>query len=325
VKTFKLAIVGTGHVGSYVLADAMKLGLFSKIGLIDREKDITLGEALDQEHATALPHTSHTTVTYGSYEQCSDADIIVISASEKLKQEGHETGAIVERTELTNSSSKIIREVMGEIVKQTKEAIIICITNPVDIVTYIAENEFDYPQGKIFGTGTMLDSARLRRSIADNYEVDPKSVTGFMMGEHGSTAFPVLSHLNISGIPFDDLNHFFTPKRVLSDPEAISEEVVKLAYDIYWGKGWTNAAIAQATITLIKAILLDEKTIHPVSVTLKGEYGYNNTIATSLPCIIGENGIEARIPVKLNEWEMKKFHKSAEYVQGILKQANALK
>ena len=119
---------------------------------------------------------------------------------------------------MTGKNVAVIREVMAEIIKYTKEAIIILITNPLDTVTYIAASEFDYPKGRIFGTGTMLDSARLRKVISQQYGVDPKSVTGYMMGEHGFTAFPVVSRLAINGIRYDEFGTYFPEVETL-DPE----------------------------------------------------------------------------------------------------------
>lgn len=324
VKTHKLVIIGCGHVGSSLLSDAIKIGMFSEIALIDRQEKIALGEAIDQNHATALFHSFNTQVTVGGYEQCQDADIIAISASEKLNQTGREEGEQINRTELTHSSATIIREVMGQITRYTNQAIIICISNPVDTVTFIAENEFNYPQGKIFGTGTMLDSARLRQIIAKNYNIDPKSVTAFMLGEHGSTAFPVLSHANVSGIPLADLNQYFQGVSELNDPNRLGQEVIQLAYDVFWNKGWTNSAISQVVISLIKSILLNEKTLYPVTVTLQGEYGYDGNLATSLLCLIGAQGVEKRLALPLNHWEEENFKASADYIQTTLRQAGAL-
>jgi L-lactate dehydrogenase len=221
-------------------------------------------------------------------------------------------------------TSKTIRDVMGNIVEHTKEAIIIVITNPLHTILYIAENEFDYPEGKIFGTGTMLDSARLRNVFANAYDVDPKSVVGYMMGEHGATAFPVLSKLNIQGVAYEELDQYFDrdPQVDLSSPEDIKKNVVSAAYDVFNGKGWTNAGVAQAAVTMAKAVVLDERSVYPACTTLRGEYGYNGNVALSMPCIIGVNGVEKRLPVSLNTWEEEKLHESAAYIQKAMQDAD---
>src|SRR5699024_9171536 len=137
------------------------------------------------------------------------------------------------------------------------EAVIILITNPLDAMVYVAENEFDYPKGRIFGTGTMLDSARLRHAVAANYNIDPKSVTGYMMGEHGMTAFPVFSRLTIQGFNEKEIDAHFQGKEAL-DRNKFRQKVVNTAYDVLNGKGWTNAGVAQSAMILAKAVLLNE-------------------------------------------------------------------
>lgn len=318
MKTNKLAVIGVGHVGSYVLADAMKIGLFSEIVVIDKDKDIAFGEALDQAHATALPYMTNIDVYAGDYADCADADVVICAAGPSIiKTEDNETP---DWAMLAMENGKVIREVMEGITKYTKEAIIIFITNPLDTVVYIAENEFNYPKGRIFGTGTMLDSARLRHVVANNYNIDPKSVTGYMMGEHGLTAFPVFSRLNVQGFGEEELDHIFVGKEPL-DREKFGQKVVKSAYDVLNGKGWTNAGVAQSAITLTKAVLLNEKSVYPVSTTLQGQYGYHGDVALSMPCIIGRNGVEKQLEIELDEKELELLHKSAEYIQETMKVA----
>lgn len=317
----KLVIVGVGHVGSYVLSDAMKTGLFAEIGVIDILENVAYGEALDQAQATALTYMNNVDVKSGGYEQCSDADVIIVAAGPSIVPDENNPKGQPDRASLTKINCEVIREVMGGITKYTKEAIIILITNPLDTMVYIAENEFDYPLGRVFGTGTMLDSARLRKFIADTYKVDPKSVTGFMMGEHGRTAFPVLSHVNVSGIRFKELDKYFEASSDIQDPDMVKASVVSSAYNVLNGKGWTNAGVAQAAITMAKAILLDERSVYPASTTLRGQYGHNGDIALSMPCIIGREGIIKQLPVELNEWESKKLEESIKFIKATIVEA----
>ncbi len=163
----KLVIVGVGHVGSYVLADAMKMGLFAEIGLIDILKNVSFGEALDQAQSTALTYMNNVDVKSGGYEQCADADVIIVAAGPSIIPDTNNPDAKPDRTLLTRTNCEVIREVMVGITSYTRDAIVILITNPLDTMVYVAENEFGYPTGRIFGTGTMLDSARLRKIVAD--------------------------------------------------------------------------------------------------------------------------------------------------------------
>ncbi|WP_411680616.1 lactate/malate family dehydrogenase [Clostridium thailandense] len=317
----KLVVVGVGHVGSYVLADAMKTGLFAEIGVIDILKNVAYGEALDQAQATALTYMNNVDVKSGGYEQCADADVIIIAAGPSVIPDPDNPEDEPDRTLLTKMNCEVIREVMTGITKYTKEAIVILITNPLDTMVYIAENEFGYPVGRVFGTGTMLDSARLRKLIADTYQIDPKSVTGYMMGEHGSTAFPALSHVNVSGIPFIELNQYFQATADIQSPEVVKASIISAAYKVLNGKGWTNAGVAQAAVTMAKAVLLDEKSVYPASTTLRGQYGHDGDVALSMPCIIGREGILKQLPIKLNEWEAQKLEESISFIQATMRDA----
>lgn len=316
MRKSKLVVAGVGHVGSYVLADAMKLGLFSEIAVIDINEKVAYGEALDQAHATALTYMANTTVRAGDYSECEDADVIICAAGPSVI--GSEEGAMPDRALLAEKNAEVIREVMTGITQYTKDAIIIMITNPLDTMVFIAENEFDYPKGRVFGTGTMLDSARLCHVIATNYHIDPKSVTGYMMGEHGHTAFPVFSRLNVRGFGEKELDAVFNGIELL-DREKMGQQVVKEAFAVLNNKGWTNAGIAQAAITLAKAVMLDERSVYPVSTTLQGQYGYDGNVALSMPCIIGRNGVEKQLEITLDEQEMEWLHKSAKYIQETMK------
>ncbi len=318
----KLVVVGVGHVGSYVLADAMKIGLFAEIGVIDILKNVAYGEALDQAQATALTYMNNITVTDGGYEQCADADVIIVAAGSSVIPDPANPKAEPDRAQLTKANCGVIREVMAGITRHTREAIVILITNPLDTMVYIAENEFGYPRGRVFGTGTMLDSARLRKLVADTYAIDPKSVTGYMMGEHGRTAFPVLSHVNVGGIPFAELGQYFTAKQDINDPEVVKAKIVSAAYEVLNGKGWTNAGVAQAAITMARAVLLDERSVYPACTTLRGQYGHDGDVALSMPCIIGREGIVKQLPVTLNAWESARLAESAAYIQATMKDAN---
>jgi L-lactate dehydrogenase len=317
----KLVVVGVGHVGSYVLADAMKIGLFAEIGVIDVLSDVARGEALDQAHATALTYMNNVDVRSGGYEQCADADVIIVAAGPSVVPDPNDPKGEPDRARLTTTNCAVIREVMGGISRQTRDAVVILITNPLDTMVYIAENEFGYPRGRVFGTGTMLDSARLRKLIADTHGIDPKSVTGFMMGEHGRTAFPVLSHVNVAGIPFADLGRYFPASEDLGDPEVVRARIVTAAYDVLNGKGWTNAGVAQAAVTMARAVLLDERSVYPASTTLRGQYGHDGDVALSMPCLIGREGVLKQLPVDLNPWETRKLEESIDFIRATMRDA----
>jgi L-lactate dehydrogenase len=311
----KLVIVGTGHVGSTVINTALSLNLFSEIVTIDKKKNKAKGEALDVSHSTPFEYNPNTRVYSGGYEECADANVIIISAGPSIMPDDK-----ADRLILAERNVPVMKDVMSSISKYTKDAVIIIITNPLDVMVYYAENFFGYPKNKVFGTGTSLDSARFRRIIANKYDVDPKSVQGYMLGEHGNSAFPAWSRLNIAEVHSDDLDKYFTSKEPL-DREKIASEVVQVAYDVLNLKGWTDSGIAMAACRLAKAVVLNERSVLPVSTTLEGEYGLTD-VALSIPCIITNEGVERRVPVPLSEDEVEKLKKSAESIKKTINSVN---
>ncbi|MBV7281419.1 L-lactate dehydrogenase [Corynebacterium sp. TAE3-ERU30] len=319
VSPHKLVVIGVGHVGSYVLADAMKMGLFGEIVTIDIAEGVAHGEALDQHHATALSSMTSTAVRAGDYSDCADADVIICAAGPSIIPSAE--NSTPDRAELASINAAVIRDVMKQVVDHTRDAVVIMITNPLDTTLYVAENEFDYPAGKIFGTGTMLDSARLRRIVADKLGVSPLSVSGYMMGEHGLSAFPVLSHLSVGGLSVAELEQTFTGVHL--DPERLAEDTVQAAYEVLNSKGWTNAGVAQSAVLMARHVVLDEKVIVPACTTARGEYGFDGDVAFSMPTLLGRGGAERRFAVSLNDWEEAALERSVAAIRTAISAAQA--
>lgn len=310
-----LVVIGAGHVGSYVVADAAASGLFRDIAVIDLDEGVAHGEALDQHHATALPSRTNTHIHAGSYADCAGADVIIIAAGPSIIPDPDSPDGPPDRTLLTEHNSQVIRQVMGDIAAVTKEPVVIIITNPVDTLAYIAATEFGFPDGRVFGTGTMLDSARMRRLIADRHGIDPSSVTGVMLGEHGLSAVPALSQINVSGMPPEELG--------LGEPyelEELASAVVSAAYEVFNAKGWTNAGVAQSAVLLARTVLLDERSVYPVSLPLTGQYGLTD-VALSLPCVIGAGGVRTRLAPRITAEEQTRLAASASVIRGAMARA----
>lgn len=315
----KIGIVGLGHEGSQVLTEVIQLGIFREIVSIDIIEHLSDGEALDHQHTRSLYSTNNVNIKGGNIADLNDADVIIIAAGESIQQ-GSEAP---DRTLLTEASTRVIRDVMGQIAKVTKDAIIIVITNPLDTILYIAQTEFDYPKEKIFGTGTTLDSARLRSVIGDYYNVDAKSVQANMLGEHGMTAFPAFSKITIDGIPISEYTQI-VGKELINEDE-IKDYVVQVANDVLNYKGYTNAGIAKVAATLAKAVILDERSVFPVCTVIDKEYGYSGDVAFSIPSIIGKDGVVQKLEVTLNEKELKLLHDSASFIKEIIAKAQKVK
>lgn len=314
----KLVIVGVGHVGSAILNCALSFNLASEIAVIDILEKKALGEALDSSHTTPFTESTNVNIHAGTYEDCKDAKVIIIAAGPSVLP-----GENVDRLSLAGRNVEVMKDIMNSITQYTKDAVIIMITNPLDVMVYYAQNFFGYPKNKIFGTGTTLETARFRRIIANKYNVDPKNVHGYILGEHGNSAFPAWSLVNIAGVSYDRLDDYFHPQELL-DCEKTASEVVKVAYDVLNFKGYTNAGIAMAACRIAKAVLFNERSILPVSTTLQGEYGLNN-VALSLPCLITGEGIERRVEVPLLDVEIVKLKNSAENISSVIKSVGLIK
>lgn len=308
----KLAIVGLGKVGSAVLARAIAFQLAPEIVCIDIDTKRAEGEALDASHSTPCSYSPNIKVYAGDYEEVRDARVIIIAAGPSILP-----GENLDRLLLAKRNIAVIKDIMDEITRYTREATIIMITNPLDITTYLAATRFDYPAGHLFGTGTTLETLRFKRIMANRYNVDAKDVQGYMLGEHGNSAFPAWSLVNIGGIPLERLDDFFKMSEPL-DREKVAQSVVQTAYDVLNFKGWTNTGIAMGACRLAMAVLLNERCILPVSMPLQGEYGLTD-VALSLPGLITEKGVEQRFALDLPEDELEKLRFSANSVKTVLR------
>ena len=258
----KLGIVGLGRVGSQVLTDVQYLNLFSEIVLVDDKDEIASGEALDHNHSQGLFNTAHIKIKAGDYQDLADADFIVVAASVPTdKNDG-------DRTLLAQGNHDIIKNIMSQVSKVTQDAIIILISNPVDSMVYFA-NQVDYPSNKIIGTGTALESSRFRTIIAHHYHIDPKNVEAFVIGEHGEHAIPVWSKVRIHGMSLTEYEALSNSPKI--DKAHITSIINEVSMDVFYQKGWTNAAISRVTTSLIQTITLDQRTIIPLT-SISKEY-----------------------------------------------------
>lgn len=307
----KIVIVGTSNVGSAVLNKLMDFQLASEIVLIDLNEEKAKGEALDASHSTSCIYSTNINIHAGTYADCKDAGIIIITAGPSIRP-----GETPDRLRLASVNTKIMSSVMSEIAKYTKDAMIIMITNPLDVATYHVSTAFDYPREKIIGTGTLLETFRFRRILANKYHVDTKNIHGYVLGEHGNSAFPAWSTVDIAGLGLEHLDEYFhLPEKL--DRSAVEDEIVQVAYDVINWKGFTNTGIAMVACRLVKAILYDEHTILPMSAVLEGEYGIND-VALSIPRMLCSTGIVRSFEIHLTEKELNLLHVSADSVRSAL-------
>lgn len=310
----KAAIIGCGFVGSASAFSLMQSAIFRELVLIDANKERAEGEALDISHG--IPFSRPMKIYAGDYDDISDAGIIIITAG--ANQQPGET-----RLDLVKKNIAIFQKIIPEISKRDFKGILLIVANPVDILTYAAIKLSGLPENRVIGSGTVLDTARLKCEIGDHLNVDNRSVHAYIIGEHGDSEIAAWSSANISGIPLNDfceMRGHFDHKRAT---EKIAADVRNSAYEIISRKKATNYGIAMSVKRICEAIVRDEKSILPISAMMHGEYGIQD-IVLSMPCIVGKNGFETHVPISLNKEEVEKLYKSARILKDILKENNLL-
>lgn len=310
VDTRKAAIIGCGFVGSASAFALMQSGLFSELVLIDANHDKAEGEAMDIAHG--LPFAGQMKIYAGDYDDIVDAAVIIVTAG--AAQKPGET-----RLDLVNKNVNIFKSIIPEIAKRNYKGILLIVANPVDILTYTAVKLSGLPENRVIGSGTVLDTARLKYALGEHLEVDSRSVHSFIIGEHGDSEIVAWSSTNVSGIPVNDfceLRGHFNHEEAM---HRIADDVKNSAYDIIEKKGATYYGIAMSVKRICECIMRDEKSILPISSMMHGEYG-NSDICLSMPTVVGREGVETRVPIQLNEQEESALSASAEQLSKVAAQ-----
>jgi L-lactate dehydrogenase len=306
----KCAIIGCGFVGATTAYTLMQSALFSELVLIDLDRRKAEGEAADLNHG--LPFHAPMEIYAGDYSDLSDASIIIITAG--ASQKPGQT-----RLDLVRNNIRIFEEIIEKILKYNRDAILLVVTNPVDILTYATIVFSKFPAYRVIGSGTVLDTARLKYLLGSHLGVDFRNVHSFIIGEHGDSELPVWSDANVSGI---DLNSFCESCHRDGSRETLNslfENVKNSAYRIIENKGATYYAIAESVKKIVCTIVKDENTVLPVSTLICGHYGLDN-VTLSVPCIVGRSGIKEILDVSLDETETHLLRQSAQKLNGIIKE-----
>lgn len=310
VDTRKAAMIGCGFVGSASAFALMQSGLFSELVLIDANHDKAEGEAMDIAHG--LPFAGQMKIYAGDYDDIVDAAVIIVTAG--AAQKPGET-----RLDLVNKNVNIFKSIIPEIAKRNYKGILLIVANPVDILTYTAVKLSGLPENRVIGSGTVLDTARLKYALGEHLEVDSRSVHSFIIGEHGDSEIVAWSSTNVSGIPVNDfceLRGHFNHEEAM---HRIADDVKNSAYDIIEKKGATYYGIAMSVKRICECIMRDEKSILPISSMMHGEYGISD-ICLSMPTVVGREGVEIRVPIQLNEQEESALSASAEQLSKVAAQ-----
>ena len=309
VNPRKAAVIGCGFVGSATAFTLMQSRLFSELVLLDVNMEKADGEAKDIAHG--IPFAGQMKLYAGTYDDAADAAIIIITAG--ANQKPGET-----RLDLVQKNTAIYQGIIPEIVKRDFGGILLIVSNPVDILTYVALKLSGLPENRVLGSGTVLDTARLKYALGEHLGVDSRSVHSFIIGEHGDSEIAAWSSTNVSGIPLNDFcemrGHFNHDAAM----DAIAEKVKNSAYEIISKKQATYYGIAMSVKRICECIVRNERSILPVSAMMHGEYGIED-ITLSMPAIVGIGGVETHVPIALSEEEAEKLVESAKKLKEVAK------
>ena len=307
IKERKIAIIGAGHVGSHVGYTLASQGLAENIIYIDIDKKKAFAQALDIfDSVVYLPH--RVVVESGDYGDIDDAEIMVICAGPLPNPNMTQT-----RMDTLGDTIAAMKDVISNIKKTKFSGIIINISNPADVITHYIQNKLNYDYKRIISTSTTLDSARLRRALSEELNIDQKSICAYALGEHGESQMVAWSTVSIAGKPLLELMKEKPEKYGKLDLNKIAEKGRRGGWEVLEGKGSTEFGIASSLAEIVRAIICNEHRILPVSVYLNGEYGQKDVYA-SVPAVLGKDGVEEIIELNMTEEEKKLFDSSCKFM-----------
>ena len=312
IKKGKVVLVGAGFVGMSMAYTMLNRGGVNELVLIDVDKDKTIGEQMDLSHG--LPFAPQKMVIKtGDYDECADAQVIVITAGVAQKQGGQT------RLELAEVNTKIMKEITQNIMKSGFNGVIVVASNPVDLMTYVVAKVSGLPKSQVIGSGTVLDTARLRYIMSDYLQVSSKNIHAYIMGEHGDSSFVPWDHAYVGCKKIKDVMK--DANRPMSDLDKIHQDVVNAAYEIINKKKATYYGIGMCLSKIVKSIMDNDNSILTVSTYLKdGQYGQDD-IYIGVPAIINGNGVREILDLELNEKEQAKLDESCKIIKQMREQS----
>ena len=309
----KITVIGTGSVGSTIAYTLSVMGLASEIVMIDINGDKALGEAIDIRQGGLFCTPSK--IYAGTYEDAKDSNIVIITSG--VARNPDQT-----RLDLAQTNVNILRSITSEIVRHAPDATYIIVSNPVDVLTYAFHKFSGIPEERIIGSGTLLDTARLRARIAQFYSINQSNVHAYVLGEHGDSAFIPWSLANISNVPVSDYGKSLKNSALPAfDMEAVEDYVRKSGGRIIRKKGATYYAVSMSVCHICKCLLSGIDTTMTVSTMLHGEYGVDD-VCLSLLNVVGRKGAHTKVMLPLTEKEIADLHKSAESLKETIKKVN---
>ena len=313
-KTNKISIIGAGFVGSASAYALMIQSLASEIVIVDINKEKAEGEAMDLAHGASFVKSVN--VTSGDYADTANSDIVVITAG--VGQKPGET-----RLDLINKNVGVFNQIIPQIVKYSPNSILLVVSNPVDILTHIAYKISGFPKERVIGSGTVLDTARLKYMLGEHLEIAPQDVNTYIVGEHGDSEIVAWSLTDIAGMPVDKYCESHEKCDTTMRIE-IPEKVKHAAYEIINRKGYTNYAIGLSVARIVEAILRDENSILPLSSLFEGQYGISD-VHLAIPTIVNRGGGRRIIEMPLSASEQAKLKESGELLKSHIAESNLIK
>jgi L-lactate dehydrogenase len=304
----KVVVIGAGAVGTAYIYALLPRGVAGEIALIDIDQNRVEGEVLDLSHG--LPFIPPVAIKKGDYSDCSDADIIVVTAGAK-QQPGQS------RLDLTHKNAQIVRSICQQISKQECSAVLVMVTNPVDALTYAALQELKWPHQRVIGSGTVLDSSRFKYLLSRHCNIDARNVHAYILGEHGDSEVAAWSMTHIAGVSLLEYCGVCRGCDYNEHHRRIAEEVRSSAYHIIDYKGSTYYGIGLSLVRITEAILRNERSILTVSSFLDGQYGIKD-VCLSVPCVVGDNGVKTTIDAELTSEELRALRSSAQTIRKVL-------
>ncbi|MDR2895782.1 MAG: L-lactate dehydrogenase [Propionibacteriaceae bacterium] len=302
----KISIIGAGFVGSTIAYTLMSRGVASDLVLVDTNQARAEGEAMDIAHGA--PFAKVSSIRAGGYEDTADSDLVIVTAG--TNQKPGET-----RLDLIQRNASIMREVAAQVATYSPETVLLVVSNPVDAMTYVAQQVTGFPAYRVIGSGTVLDSSRFRYLLSCQLDnIDARNIHGYVLGEHGDSEFPAWSLVNVAGMGIDEAAEAFGVDLGSAMRKTIAQQVRSAAYDIISRKGATYYGIGMAATRIVEAIVRDERAIMTCSTLLDGAYGINGTYL-SLPVVLGQHGVSHVLTPTLSADEVASLHGSADILR----------
>lgn len=299
----KITVVGVGQVGMACAFSILTSHVSSDVVLIDVMEDKLKGEMLDLQHGSSFLKNARINASM-DYAATANSSICIVTAG--ARQREGET-----RLNLVQRNTDIFKGIIPQLVKYSPNTILLIVSNPVDILTFVAWKLSGLPKNRVIGSGTNLDSARFRFLLSQRLNVAPTSCHGWIIGEHGDTSVPVWSGVNVAGVRLRDLNKHVGTAQDEEHWDELHKQVIQSAYEVIKLKGYTSWAIGLSVSHLASAILRNSNQVHAVSTLVTGHHGIEEEVFLSLPCTLGEDGVTYIVQQKLTDEELVLLHKSS--------------